>query len=224
MESPSWNCLKRSKWIIQDKYSISGRYDYRCWMSNENILTEDYIRERLNTSWHASVQFPQNGAKKAAVLVPLFRSNNEWNLLLTHRTQLVETHKDQVSFPGGAEEPMDGSPEETALRETFEEIGIDKDRVKLLGRMGELPTPGYKVTPIVGILQWPMELTISKAEVSRAFSVPYNWLADQRNWDEKPYPQPNGGFAPVIFYHDYDGERIWGVTARIIRDLVQTLS
>jgi 8-oxo-dGTP pyrophosphatase MutT (NUDIX family) len=193
-------------------------------LSNEKNFDEDYIRERLKRPWHVSNQHPQNGAKKAAVLVPLFRSNDEWNLLLTHRTQFVETHKDQVSFPGGAEEPNDVDPEETALRETLEEIGVGKEKVDILGRMGELLTPGYRVTPIVGVIQWPVALTISSAEVSRAFSVPYDWLADQQNWDEKPYPQPNGGHSPVIFYHEYDGERIWGITARIIRDLVQILS
>jgi 8-oxo-dGTP pyrophosphatase MutT (NUDIX family) len=193
-------------------------------MSVEGILSEDYIRERLRKTWQVGNQQSRDGAKKAAVLVPFFRMDGEWKLLLTHRTQLVETHKDQVSFPGGAVEAGDGSPEQTALRETSEEIGIGEGQVTVLGRLCELPTVGYKVTPVVGIVQWPAALTISKAEVSRVFSVPYDWLADQQNWEDKPYRLPNGGYGPVTFYHEYDGEKIWGITARIIRDLVQTLS
>ncbi|HTX79306.1 MAG TPA: CoA pyrophosphatase, partial [Longilinea sp.] len=193
-------------------------------MGLENGMSADYIRERLRKRWHAGTQQPLNGKKRAAVLVPLFCSNDEWNLLLTHRTQSVETHKGQVAFPGGAEEIEDGVPEQTALRETCEEIGVGKDRVEILGRMGEFPTPGFLVTPVVGVIQWPVPLTISSAEVSRVFSVPYGWLADQRNWEERPYPQPDGGFAQVIFYHDYEGEKVWGVTARIIHDLVRTLT
>jgi 8-oxo-dGTP pyrophosphatase MutT (NUDIX family) len=89
----------------------------------------------------------------AAVLIPLLFEDGEWRVLVTQRTQTVEYHKGQISFPGGACEPGDVSLVATALRETFEEIGIPPEVVKVLGILDDFPTiTSFIVTPVVGII------------------------------------------------------------------------
>ncbi|MDD5168046.1 MAG: CoA pyrophosphatase, partial [Syntrophales bacterium] len=122
--------------------------------------------------------------RPAAVLIPLIRMPIEsggpgWHILYTRRTDLVEHHKGQVSFPGGRRDPGDSSPEATALREACEEIGLNPADVHILGRMDDfLTVSNYRVTPVVGTMPWPYPLTLSPNEVSRVFTVPVDWLAD----------------------------------------------
>ena len=97
-------------------------------------------------------------ARPAAVLVPLLQAEGEWRLLLTQRTHTVESHKGQVAFPGGRVDPEDESRVATALRETEEEIGLPRDRVRVLGQLDELLTvTQYRVTPVVGVVPWPWD-------------------------------------------------------------------
>jgi 8-oxo-dGTP pyrophosphatase MutT (NUDIX family) len=91
----------------------------------------------------------------------------------------VAEHQGQVAFPGGRADPSDTTPEMTALREAHEEIGIDPTKVRILGRMQSLHTiSNYVVTPIVGVIPWPVSFRLEETEVRRVFSIPLNWLAD----------------------------------------------
>jgi len=157
-------------------------------------LTEAYITERLRTAYAANVssEAPENmnfapGAdlKCAAVLLPLLRLGDEWRLLYTRRTERVETHKGQVSFPGGVCDPGEEQPEQTALRESEEEIGLRPLDVRVLGRLSPLVTiTSFRVSPIVGVIPWPYAFRVGNAEVARVFTMPLSWLADQRNrWE-----------------------------------------
>ncbi|MBI9047723.1 MAG: CoA pyrophosphatase [Anaerolineaceae bacterium] len=166
----------------------------------------------------------QNGSIKAAVLLPLFKKYDEWHLLFIRRTETVNTHKGQVAFPGGGMEVMDQNLWETALRETQEEIGIKPERINFLGKMNCFDTISkYIVFPFIGLIPEPKELILSKAEVDRAFSIPLKWLANHMNYEIQKKNIPNYGLREVIYYQLYDGELLWGLTARITLDFLSTL-
>ncbi len=157
----------------------------------------------------------------AAVLVPLIDFGDEWQVLFTRRTEILDSHKGQVSFPGGACEPGEATPEQTALREAEEEIGLRPTDVRLLGRLNPMLTiTGFRVTPVVGVLPWPYTFRVSNIEVGRVFTIPLLWLADGRNYWEFARP---GSDLRLIAYHPYDGELLWGATARMTQTLLQAL-
>src|SRR5215216_7838577 len=129
-------------------------------------LTEEYISLRLteaveaadpSSDGYAEIELNEETSLKcAAVLIPIVWHDDEWHLLFTRRTDIVESHKGQVSFPGGACDEGETTPEETALREAEEEIGIQPDNVRVLGTLANLVTITYfRVTPVVGVVQWP---------------------------------------------------------------------
>ena len=191
-------------------------------------LSESEIESRL----HAHLlqpklrelrDFSKLNLRPAAVLVPLVWTEDQWHLLFTRRTETLPSHRGQVSFPGGAADPADQSPEETALREAFEETGIRADDVKILGRLAYLATvTNYLVTPVVGRIRWPYLFHLSQEEVSRVFTIPLTWLADPQNRELRPL-QRVGYYEDVIYYRTYDGETLWGATARITVDLLSVL-
>jgi 8-oxo-dGTP pyrophosphatase MutT (NUDIX family) len=159
----------------------------------------------------------------AAVLVPLIWKDNCWRLLFTRRTMEVEDHRGQVSFPGGARDAQDASFEQTALREAWEEVGIDPASVAVLGKMARLNLiSDYQVTPVVGVVPCPLDLTINSIEVARAFTVPLDWLADTHNFQVRPHQFKNQTIH-TIYYNEYDGEVIWGATAQITHEFLRLL-
>lgn len=189
-------------------------------------LTETKIRTLLLSSTDFTqpkiVSYP--GLRPASVLLPIFCTEGEWHLLLTRRTDRVNDHKGQVSFPGGASEVNDTSPEITALREAYEEIGINPDDVTILGRLPVLPTvSNYLVTPIIGRIPWPYEFKLSSEEVERIFPVPLSWLSNPAHFEERPYARSDGSIHPVIFFKAYDGEVLWGISALMTIILLKTL-
>lgn len=163
-------------------------------------------------------------AVPAAVLVPFYWQEDEWHLLFTRRTQTVNSHQGQVSFPGGAIEPADeGSPEKAALREAEEEVGLQKDQAVVLGQLDPLLTvTQFHVTPVVATIPWPFELQLNKVEVAAVFGVPLRWLMDPANLDrrEREAPLPGARPIPVYYFEPYQDELIWGVTAHIVVDLL----
>jgi 8-oxo-dGTP pyrophosphatase MutT (NUDIX family) len=189
-------------------------------------LTVEFIKERLQNLAHSSyTETPLDEFKgpmrRAAVLIPLAWVDDEWNLLFTRRTDIVDHHKGQVSFPGGRTDPQDDSPAATALRETYEEIGVRPTEVRLLGILGEyLTVTNYLVTPVVGIIPWPYCFTIHTLEVGRVFTIPLSWLSDAAHRQEMFRQESGHG---VIAYLPYDGELLWGVTARITVSFLNAL-
>lgn len=161
----------------------------------------------------------------AAVLIPFTRIDNQWHILFTRRNNDLPEHSGQVAFPGGRADLGDRSPEETALREAYEEIGLEPGNVRILGRMKSFLTiSNYKVKPVAGRVTWPFQIRLAQVEVSRVFTIPLTWLADPQNREIKqrsmPAPHPH---IPVIYYKPYDGEVLWGVSAYIVLNLINIL-
>ena len=197
-------------------------------------LSETFIKESLQQAYRPGVIASTDGyagmysnirLKCAAVLIPLVWWQEEWAIVFTRRTETVEHHKGQVSFPGGGCEVDETSSEETALREAEEEIGLKPGDARLLGLLNDyLTITGYKITPVVGVMPWPYDVRLEPAEVGRVFTIPLLWLADRKNWDEQPFslngaPRP----FPVIRYHPYDDEILWGATARMTQNFLSVL-
>jgi 8-oxo-dGTP pyrophosphatase MutT (NUDIX family) len=194
-------------------------------------LTEETIRRRLDdalaaagpsSDGYAEIELTdETRLKCAAVLVPLLWQDDQWNLLFTRRTDRVESHKGQVSFPGGGCDEGETTPEETALREAQEEIGLDPKRVRILGRLADMITiTSFRVTPVVGVIDWPTVFVVGEHEVARIFTIPLYWLADTRHRWEFTMP---GRHRSLIAFHPYDGELLWGATARMTVDFLKVL-
>ena len=143
----------------------------------------------------------------------------EWHVLYTRRTDKVADHKGQVSFPGGACDEGETTPEQTALREAEEEIGLNPAEVRVLGRLSTLITVTYfRITPVVGVVRWPVVFRVGEHEVARIFTIPLGWLANPSNRWEFQRPGTN---RSLIAYHPYDGELLWGATARILKQFLE---
>ena len=200
-------------------------------MSNLQQLTEDSIKILIDGKANyepfreIAGSNPQNyeNSRCAAVLCPLVRQIDGWHLVFIRRTETVFDHKGQVAFPGGVCEPEDQSLEETALRETTEEIGVAAKDIRILGRLRGLETvSSYRITPVVGAFDWPYQFTPSVEEVSRIFTIPLEWLINPENQEARAHARP-GVEIPVIYFKPFDGELLWGATARIVNNLLEIL-
>lgn len=193
-------------------------------------ITREYISQKLMEAQSGSTALyeyaemavnPDTRLKCAAVLVPLTYYRDEWHILFTRRTDRVESHKGQVSFPGGACDEGETAPEQTALREAEEEIGIIPADVKVLGRLERMVTASnFQVSPIVGVIPWPYTFRMAGVEVARIFTIPLLWLANKNNYWEFPLRESD---RSLIAYHPYDGELLWGATARMTVDFLKAL-
>ncbi len=151
----------------------------------------------------------------AAVLVPLIDHPGNLSVLLTRRTSHLRSHPGQVSFPGGKVEERDATAEDTALRETREEIGLEPDRIEVLGRLGQRTTgTGYQVTPVVGLVQPPLSLKPDPNEVEKIFEVPLSFVIDRRN--HKVETRYQKGVERRFYVMPYGEFYIWGLTARLL--------
>lgn len=188
-------------------------------------INTDNIRYRLEEYSGPALSLPPGRPFRAAsVLIPLACDRDQWNLLYTRRTEHVQNHKGQVSFPGGSAESEDVNREATALRETCEEVGISEKDIEVLGCLWEMPTiSGFLITPVIGRIPWPVELRLAPEEVSRAFLVPLRWLADPANHEEVELNLPDGRHEKVVYFNPFLGEKIWGATARITLNFLRAI-
>ena len=156
-----------------------------------------------------------DGLRRAAVLAPFFFDGDDWRLLFTKRSDTVENHKGQVSFPGGSVEPTDRNLIETAVRETEEEIGLDRGKIEILGYLSPIVTiTRFLVYPVVGLFDHPDRFTLSEQEVASILEIPVPQLIAEAK-DQAHLPA-------VLYSHRFnrDGEVIWGATARIVYEML----
>lgn len=169
--------------------------------------------------------FGDEKPKPAAVLIPLLRQDDAWHLLYILRAQVEgDMHSAQVAFPGGRLDSAEETPQQGALREANEEIGLGSSGVRLLGHMEDFITiSNYQVTPVVAVIPWPTELHPQAGEVQRIFTIPLAWLADAENREQRQRVAPGGQTLEVVYFKQYDRELLWGVTARITLNFLETL-
>jgi 8-oxo-dGTP pyrophosphatase MutT (NUDIX family) len=163
------------------------------------------------------------GLRRAAVLLPLVATATGPALVLTRRTDQVEHHKGQISFPGGAldadEDPLAG-----ALRETEEEIGVPPRDVDILGGLDdhEAAVSGFLVSPFVAVLPYPARLRVSTDEVRAVLVVSLRTLLDPRNVRTELYRRPRGD-SVVMYYYQAGADVIWGFTGRIVARFLEVV-
>ncbi|HYK92408.1 MAG TPA: CoA pyrophosphatase [Acidobacteriota bacterium] len=159
--------------------------------------------------------------REAAVLMPIFEQDGEPHFLLTRRTNEVQTHKGQISFPGGMRESEEDL-ETTALRETLEEVGIESDRIELLGRFHDFQaTTGYRVSPFAGYIDGPFTTTPQTHEVAEILRVPFRIFLDPSRL--RIEQMPHLGRMRDVYFYSYGVYEIWGLTARIIKEFLEEL-
>jgi 8-oxo-dGTP pyrophosphatase MutT (NUDIX family) len=166
----------------------------------------------------------QEGARvtDAAVLVPLVNRADGLRLLFTQRTAHLDDHAGQISFPGGRVEASDASREETALRETEEEVGVARGSVTVLGRLPEYAIPsGFRITPVVGWIEPPLTVTPDPFEVADVFEAPLAYFLVPSHYERREY-RFRGRHRHYMAV-PYEGRYIWGATAGMLYDLCRML-
>lgn len=178
-----------------------------------------YVAERLESHTPLTFRFAGVRERKAAVLIPFFFKDGKPNLLFTKRTDKVEHHKGQISFPGGMHDSTDQDLRETALRETWEEMGIRPEDIRVLGRTDNfLTNTHFMVTPFVGCFSYPYDYDINPDEIAQIIEVPLEVLLEPDTFEMRHWERD--GVRWNIHYYHYRNETIWGVTGFLLSNLL----
>jgi 8-oxo-dGTP pyrophosphatase MutT (NUDIX family) len=161
------------------------------------------------------------GLIEAAVLIPIFCKDGEYHILFTQRSDQVPHHKGQISFPGGARSKDDTTLQDTALRESQEEVGLKAKDAEIVGELDDTPTTtsGYNISPFVAFIPYPYKFTLSPFEISEIFSIPISTLLHKANRKKERYTF--GGEVFANYSYEFGGRVIWGATARIVEQLLE---
>ena len=162
--------------------------------------------------------------KPASVLLPLFEREGKLHLLFTKRTDEVEHHKGQISFPGGMRDPEDQDAASTAIRETWEEVGIDPISIEIVGELDDhITVTGFNISPFVGKVSYPFSVKICEKELSEVFSVPLSFLLERSNCRQE-FLLDEDGLKREFYVFQYNQYRIWGATAAITYNFIKVVS
>ena len=156
----------------------------------------------------------------SAVLLPIYYKQGQYYLLFTKRTQEVKYHKSQISFPGGAYQPEDGTLIDTALRECAEEIGLIAGDVEVLGELDDFvtQTSGYIISPFVAIIPWPYHFELNRKEIEEIIEVPLSALLKMGRL--RLETRIIDGQEVTSFFYHYQDRVIWGATALILNQFL----
>jgi 8-oxo-dGTP pyrophosphatase MutT (NUDIX family) len=185
----------------------------------------DVVKLRESLSGRARATLRIDNFRESAVLVPILSQPDQADsLLFTVRRDDLPTHAGQISFPGGKRDPEDVDAAATAIRETTEELGIEPAAIEVLGLLDDIPTPtGFVITPVVARIAGPVELRPNAGEVAQVFHCPLPWL--QRDGACRENGQRTFlGVTYTMLEYQFEQHRIWGATARIVQQLLQSLS
>jgi 8-oxo-dGTP pyrophosphatase MutT (NUDIX family) len=183
----------------------------------------DSLEARLTSSPPRPLNLPGLVLRESAVLVPLFEREGVPHILFTRRPAHLRNHANQFSFPGGRRDAEDSTPLHTALRETEEELGIERSRVRVLGMLDEIPTiTSFRIQPFVGIIPGDGQYRPSAEEVAFILEVPLAGLmepsirrTERRSWQGAEYD---------VYFYTYNSHVIWGATARILYNLLEHIA
>lgn len=182
------------------------------------------IRRALSSGSRREIPTPVD-FRPAAVLIPIGLGPDGEYLVFTRRTDRVEYHKGQISFPGGAVDPTDRDRVETALRESHEEIGLRPADVEVLGLLDDLAVTrsGFCITPVVGFIRKsPYPFVANPVEVAEILQVPLAWLLHPAHMQTRQLHDERGRpFTDFVF--DWHGHVIWGATGRILKGLLDRI-
>jgi 8-oxo-dGTP pyrophosphatase MutT (NUDIX family) len=192
----------------------------RATIMSERLIAD--IRSRMQA--HAPDLIDAPSLARAAVLLPLYERDGEVHVLFTRRSELVEHHKGQISFPGGAHDASDRDLSHTATRETWEEIGVDEGHIELIGQLDEMITVSdFLVRPFVGriTMPGPYPFSHSEIEVAEILEVPLAHLQDPTNTvaELRNYQ----GREVMMYSYAWREHLIWGATARILRQFLELI-
>ncbi len=153
------------------------------------------------------------GRKPAAVLIPLVQREQRLSVLFTVRADNLKHHAGQISFPGGRVERTDGTEIDTACRETFEEIGVRRQFISVLGTLDRYrSSSGYDIRPVVGLLRSGVEFRLRAQEVQEVFDIPLDFLLQPNNYTTVIHDWHNRAHYRIL----YRDKNVWGVTAGIL--------
>lgn len=182
------------------------------------------IRESLSVRSRNSIRDEKQLYEHAGVLVPIIEEEGILSVLFTKRTDMVEHHKGQISFPGGSVDEEDESIRETALREAQEEIGLQRKDVEILGRLDDTLTlmSNFIVHPFVGFVPYPYNFSINRTEVERLINVPLS-VFNTKSSGPKRNSVEFEGMTYQSQNYSYNGDLIWGATARIMENFMNII-
>jgi 8-oxo-dGTP pyrophosphatase MutT (NUDIX family) len=193
-----------------------------------------WLRARLDAPWRrddgrvwlerddGEAPMPRRAPVPAAVLVGFVARPDGPRVLLTQRSQHLRDHAGQISLPGGRIEPADASVAAAALREAWGEIGLDPSHVELLGTLEAYETvTGFRIQPILGWIEPPIDLHVDPFEVSEVFEVPLGFILDAANHRRDFYERD--GRRRHFYVLPYQNRYIWGATAAILVNLASRL-
>lgn len=161
--------------------------------------------------------------RRAAVLCALRPRDGRLHVILTHRARHLTHHAGQVAFPGGRVDAEDLSIRHTALREAEEEIGLGPRMVDVLGTLDDyLTSTGYRVTPVVGLVDPDFDPRPAPAEVDKVFEPPLDFLMDPAN--RHRHHHDRNGYRRHYYAIPWQGNYIWGATAGMLKGLSDRLA
>ena len=193
-----------------------------------NYLPGEESQQKMRVNYDQSIELPfsKNNSTAAAVLILLYIEDNEIHFFLTKRSNELEHHKGQISLPGGTQEENEELTH-TALRETQEEIGINKTSISIIGSMTPLfvPVTGFMIHPFIGYSSNKLEPTPDPSEVEAIFSVNISDLLNETN--QTIEKRNIRGYDVEVPYFKLNNYEVWGATSMILsefRDLIKSIN
>lgn len=199
-------------------------YDLIDYFSRRNSSAPEPI-PHPDKSVNEMVEGKEESLRKASVLIAVTRheADNESHIVLTVRSENLNTHAGQISLPGGSQDKQDANTIATALRESEEEIGLPSDRVDVIGQLGDIALPsGFQVTPIVGLIETGLSFTPCPIEVAEIFHAPLSLVLDMDAYSSSLKTYDN--IERKILELQYGDYRIWGATAAILYHLAKEVA
>jgi len=181
------------------------------------------ILKKLNQFQPKKLDIPE--LKKSAILIPIYPKAKSFQILMTARSKKLNHHRGEMSFPGGKFDTLtDITLKDTALRETYEEIGIHKRNIEILGSLDDFPTfTGYTIRPVIGIIKNPekTDFKINHNEVSDLIRIPIEFIVQENLFTEIPFSNKSGKKIFVLSFNYIDPMSknqftIWGASAHIL--------